>query len=108
MWMNDTYNDILKIFGDKPAEMLDMMNVFGDSESRSLLDKLTGADSPLMADNLPYTPSKGTKLSNLSRLQTLIKLGLVEEKEIHEGRKIITRYHSTSKADIIMEKISKL
>lgn len=106
--MTRTYNDILKLFGDKPAEMLDMMSVFSDPEARSLLDKLTGPQSPLMADNLPYLESKGTKLSNLSKLQVLTKLGLVEEKEIREGKKILTRYHSTAKADIIMENIRKL
>lgn len=106
--MNDNYDDILKLFGDKPAEMQNLMNVFSDPESRILLEKLTGPNSPLMADNLPYRESKGTKLSNLSKLQKLSKLGLVEEKEIREGKKILTRYHSTPKADIILENLRKL
>lgn len=103
--MNEQYNEILKLFGDKPVEMMEFLKVFSDNESRILLNKLTGPHSPLMADNLPYPKSKGTKLSNLSKLQQLAKLGLVEEKEISEGHKIITRYHSTEKANIIMEKI---
>lgn len=100
--MSEEYQQILKIFGDKPAEMIDIMNVFADNESRILLKKLTGLNTPLMADNLPYKESKGTKLSNLSKLQNLAKLGLVEEKEIREGKKTMIRYHSTQKANIIM------
>ena len=101
--MSEEYQQILRIFGDSPKKMLDVVRVFADEESRILLQKLTGPHSPLLADNLPYKKSKGTKLSNLSKLQVLVKIGLVEEKDIREGKKTITRYHATQKAIDIMK-----
>lgn len=105
--MSEEYQKILSVFGDRPKEMMNIMNVFVDKESKILLTKLTGPNSPLMADSLPYGKSGGTKLSNLSKLQNLVKLGLAEESEIREGNKTIVRYHSTPKANIIMENLSK-
>ena len=90
------------MFGDKPEKMMDVINVFADKESRILLQKLAGPQSPLRADVLPYDKSGGTKLSNLSKLQMMVRLGLVEEDEIREGKKIITKYHATPEARQIM------